>query len=950
VQNAIANSIPTKVARSAPVPIEDDADSANGNVSLPPPPPPVDDVNATVESSATSSAAAAPAAAAAAPAASSSSGSGAAGAAGAGGKKEKKEKKASTFKSISSFKPLAAGQICDPENEAPNWAEYKTDEGHPYWFNSRTSESTWDKPAVLKAGLEKDTNFQAQKYYEDEGYDPFEDDQYFESYTDVGLQGEMVGDRSRSDAYLRAMLRFSEADFKDKVVLDCGCGTGLLSFFAVKAGARKVYAIEGSSLAFTTREVVERNGLSDKIVVYHSRMEDVELPEKVDTIVSEWMGSCIVEGTPVTLADGTSLPIEKVRAGMLVASPRVAADGTRAVRARLAVGVVSAVADKGVQQCVQLEFADGRTLVCTPDHRFLERSGKWVEAQHMVANETHIVVGAQSVLKADDDAADAELAKALAFARIAGFVHGCDASSSVTLDSRVAVEALQRDVALLGGDVTVVREHAAFVCRLSAPLCSALRAFAGTGALPSAVVDSEAPVAVVREWLAGYFGRCASGGDDVLGCKRVAASDAALVVRCDAPLAMRALLERCGVDVASVSVVDATTLRVANVSSFLERVGMRFAARKAARASVRALADRAGVVGVDEVLAAGGDESDDEAMLAMQVVSVTRVGERHVYDISVPGNEAFLANGVATHNCLIFESMLGSVLYAREKWLKPGGMLYPSRATIYFGPIEAKEYFDKKITFWNDVYGITMTPFLKTARQGAVEKPMFDRVVEADDVLCEAAEELELVHYDLLSMTVEEIERVRQPFRFVARRDGTLHGFACWFTVDFESSAMRVAQNQQRLTVVPATSAAQAALEAAGGAAASAAETKEQRAARRASIKAMIQKADDESHVALLRGDVGDNDEVVVLSTAPNQTPTHWKQLSMLFDDGVVVRKGDEFTGEIDIQRNTYWRRHFNFDLTYAVNDAAPASKAFGLWRYKTVQAPKPESVPTGAL
>jgi SAM-dependent methyltransferase len=252
-------------------------------------------------------------------------------------RRRKKRRKRSTFKSISSFKPLAAGQICDPENEAPNWAEYKTDEGHPYWFNSRTSESTWDKPAVLKAGLEKDTNFQAQKYYEDEGYDPFEDDQYFESYTDVGLQGEMVGDRARSDAYLRAMLRFSEADFKDKVVLDCGCGTGLLSFFAVKAGARKVYAIEGSSLAFTTREVVERNGLSDKIVVYHSRMEDVELPEKVDTIVSEWMGSCIVEGTPVALADGTALPIEQVRAGMLVASPRVAADGERgAVRARLA--------------------------------------------------------------------------------------------------------------------------------------------------------------------------------------------------------------------------------------------------------------------------------------------------------------------------------------------------------------------------------------------------------------------------------------------------------------------------------------------------------------------------------------------------------------------------------------------------------------------------------------
>lgn len=37
-------------------------------------------------------------------------------------------------------------------------------------------------------------------------------------------------------------------------------------------------------------KLIEGNGLGDKIEVIQAPMEDVELPEKVDVIVSEWMG------------------------------------------------------------------------------------------------------------------------------------------------------------------------------------------------------------------------------------------------------------------------------------------------------------------------------------------------------------------------------------------------------------------------------------------------------------------------------------------------------------------------------------------------------------------------------------------------------------------------------------------------------------------------------------
>uniref|UniRef100_A0A8D1M3A0 Protein arginine N-methyltransferase 2 n=1 Tax=Sus scrofa TaxID=9823 RepID=A0A8D1M3A0_PIG len=124
--------------------------------------------------------------------------------------------------------------------------------------------------------------------------DSWQDEEYFGSYGTLKLHLEMLADQPRTTKYHSVILQNKDS-LRDKVILDVGCGTGIISLFCAHyAQPRAVYAVEASEMAQHTGQLVVQNGFADIITVFQQKVEDVVLPEKVDVLVSEWMGTCLL--------------------------------------------------------------------------------------------------------------------------------------------------------------------------------------------------------------------------------------------------------------------------------------------------------------------------------------------------------------------------------------------------------------------------------------------------------------------------------------------------------------------------------------------------------------------------------------------------------------------------------------------------------------------------------
>ena len=98
----------------------------------------------------------------------------------------------------------------------------------------------------------------------------------------------MLNDRARTAGFLAAI---AETVRPGDVVVDVGTGTGVLAIAAARAGARRVYAIEATSIGQVANLMFEANGLADRITLLEGRSTHIDLPEKADVLIGETIGN-----------------------------------------------------------------------------------------------------------------------------------------------------------------------------------------------------------------------------------------------------------------------------------------------------------------------------------------------------------------------------------------------------------------------------------------------------------------------------------------------------------------------------------------------------------------------------------------------------------------------------------------------------------------------------------
>ncbi len=96
-----------------------------------------------------------------------------------------------------------------------------------------------------------------------------------------------LADRVKLERYQSAIERLVKPGH---VVMDLGCGSGVLGLMALRAGARKVLFVDEGAIIEVARQTIARSGFADRAEFFHANSFELDVPERADIIVCDHVG------------------------------------------------------------------------------------------------------------------------------------------------------------------------------------------------------------------------------------------------------------------------------------------------------------------------------------------------------------------------------------------------------------------------------------------------------------------------------------------------------------------------------------------------------------------------------------------------------------------------------------------------------------------------------------
>ena len=211
---------------------------------------------------------------------------------------------------------------------------------------------------------------------------------------------------------------------------------------------------------------------------------------------------------------------------------------------------------------------------------------------------------------------------------------------------------------------------------------------------------------------------------------------------------------------------------------------------------------------------------------------------------------------------LLHESMLDSVLFARDKWLAEDGLMVPSHAVVYTVPVNMNDYCKEHFEFWNSVYGFDFSPLADMSVQNTLQHPVIE-IIDSKQILSEPKV---LADYDLKQMKLKEVQEIEEKFSFEIKSQSVLHGFSFWFEVKF---------------------------------------CRQSKSVENGNVNNAIEETAQEKVV----------DMNITLSTSPESEQTHWKQTTCFLPMSVYVEKGQTIYSKIILSQDGGNKRQYNISL-----------------------------------